>query len=118
MFLGYYQFSYSQFEGLVFLSMGGLLFLIGVVYLSEWFENLTYSMRIIQAIFFAALVAGVLGFFIYGPEESIAAALFVGFAAEVAGTFCALGFYIKEHREEHRDSLPSSQAHKKRMVRN
>ena len=118
MFLGHYQFSYNQFEGLALLSIGGLLFLIGVVYLAEWFENLTYSMRIIQSIVFATLVAGIFGFFVFGPWKSFATALFVGFAAEVAGTFGGIYFYIKEHREENRDSLPSSEAHKKRMIRN
>ena len=119
MFFGYYQFSYRQpFDGLVLASVGGIIFLMGVVYSAEWFQNLIHSFRIIQAIFFVTLVAGILSFFIYGPKESIVAASLVGFKAEVTGTFCGLCFYIKEHKEEHKDSLPPNQTRKKRMVRN
>jgi hypothetical protein len=117
-FLGYNQFSYRQpFDGLVLASVGGIIFLMGVVYSAEWFQNLIHSFRIIQAIFFVTLVAGIISFFIYGPKEAIVAASLVGFTAEVTGTFFGLYFYIKEHTEEHKDSLPPNQTHKKRMVR-
>lgn len=96
MVLGYNQFSYRQpFDGLVLTSGGGIMLLMGLVYSAEWFENIVYSLRIIESIFFATLVAGILSFFIYGPKESVAAALVVGFAAEVTGLFARFISTIK-----------------------
>ncbi len=117
-YLGFNQFTDNSFDALLLLSTGGLLFIIGSVYLAEWFENLTYSVRIIQAIVFTTLFAGIVGFFVFGAWKSFATALFGGFAATIVGTVCAFGFYINEKREEHSDSLPQSKAGKKRMVRN
>jgi hypothetical protein len=35
----------------------------------------------------------------YGPREAIGGALLVGFAAEIAGSFCALYLYYRDKRE-------------------
>jgi uncharacterized membrane protein YsdA (DUF1294 family) len=98
--LSYGSLSNGQpFDGLVLLCAGGIVLLIGVIYAADWYENIDYGLRIIESIFGAALVGGILGLVIYGPKESIGGALLVGFAAEIAGVFCAFYLYYRDKRE-------------------
>lgn len=100
MALGYGSFSNKQpFDGLVLLCAGGIVLLMGLIYTAEWYENIDYGLRIIESIFVATLVAGILSFFTYGPKESVVAVLLMGFAAEVAGAFCALYLHYRDNRE-------------------
>ena len=87
-------------DGLILLCAGGIVLLIAAVYSTDWFEDVDNGLRIIQFIFLAALIGGIFGFVLYGPKESIVAALLVGFAAEIAGVFLALYFYFKSKQTQ------------------
>lgn len=106
MVLSHGSFSNGQpSDGLILLCVGGIVLLIGVIYGADWFENIDSGPRIIGLILGAAFVGGIVGFIMYGPRESIDGALLVGFAAEVAGVFCALYLYFRDRRETQKERI-------------
>jgi len=97
MALSYGSFSGGQpFDALILMCGGGIVLLSASVYLSDWYLDIENGMRIIVAILFAALLAGFVTLAAYGPNESIAGALMVGFVGEIAGALCAVYFYHRD----------------------
>jgi len=98
--LGFGSFSGDEFsDGLILVGAGGIAFLVSVVYLSRWYENTDYGLRIIELILIVAVAGGILGMVLYGLRGAIGGAILVGLVAEVVGFFCSLYLHVRDERE-------------------